>query len=54
MMIIALEELTKVISNTKKQISFTDISINKAIEALTNILSSNRPSATNNTAKGPS
>ena len=52
-MTIALEELTEAICNTKEQIPFTDKSINKAIEALTKILSQNRPSATKKTASAP-
>ena len=52
-MTIALEELTEAICNTKEQIPFTDKSINKAIEALTKILSQNRPSATKKTVSVP-
>ena len=53
-MTIALEELTKAIRNMKEQIPFTDHSINKAIEALTQLLPPNRPSVTQKkTAEAP-
>jgi len=43
-MTIALEELTNAITNHKDEIPFTDHSVNKAIDALTNLISHKRAS----------